>query len=302
MEYLRTPETSFENLPDYNFAPHFVEINDTQGGTLRVHYLDEGPQDGPLVLLLHGEPSWSYLYRFMIPPLVAAGMRCVVPDLVGFGKSDKPTELSDYTYERHVAWLSSLIFDQLNLNDITVVGQDWGGMLGLRLVAAHPERFSRVVVANTGLPDGTAPMTDAFLAWQNFAASVETFPVGGIVNGGCVTNLTPEVIAAYDAPFPGESYKAGARVFASLVPTSTQSASAHENSVAWETLRTFTKPWLCAFSDKDPITHGGEKMFLREIPGTADQPHTTIEGGGHFLQEDRGPEFAEVIATFMRTS
>ena len=302
MEYLRTPETSFENLPDYNFAPHFAEIDDTQGGTLRVHYLDEGPQDGPLVLLLHGEPSWSYLYRFMIPPLVAAGMRCVVPDLVGFGKSDKPTELSDYTYERHVAWLSSLIFDQLNLNDITVVGQDWGGMLGLRLVAAHPERFSRVVVANTGLPDGTAPMTDAFLAWQNFAASVETFPVGGIVNGGCVTKLTPEVIAAYEAPFPDESYKAGARVFASLVPTSTQSASAHENSVAWETLRTFTKPWLCAFSDKDPITHGGEKMFLREIPGTADQPHTTIEGGGHFLQEDRGPEFAEVIATFMRTT
>ena len=300
MEYLRTPDDRFQDLPGYDFAPNYLDIPTEDGTSLRVHHLDEGPSDGPVVLLLHGEPSWSYLYRHMIPVLVNGGARCIAPDLVGFGRSDKPTQQSDYSFEGHVAWLTSHVLDALELKDITMVGQDWGGMLGLRLVAAHPERFARVVVANTGLPDGTAPMTDAFLAWQNFAATAEDFPVGVIVNGGSATDLSPEVIAAYDAPFPSDEYKAGARVFPSLVPTSTESPSAKENGEALTTLRNFSKPVICAFSDADPITKNGFKVFLREIAGAQGRENITIEGGGHFLQEDRGPDLAAVVLDALR--
>jgi len=299
MHVVRTPDERFVDLPDYAFSPNYAEVVADDGTSLRVHYLDEGPSDGPIVLLLHGEPSWSFLYRHMIPELARAGARCIAPDLIGFGRSDKPTEQGDYTYERHVAWLDQLVVDILDLDAITLVCQDWGGLLGLRLVAAHPERFARVVVANTGLPDGTAPLTDAFTAWQNFAATADDFPIGAIINGGCTTTLTPEVIAAYDAPFPDDSYKAGARVFPSLVPTTPSSPSAAENAAAWQVLRNFDKPLLCAFSDGDPITKGGFRVFEREVPGAAGQPHTTIEGGGHFLQEDRGPQLAAVVASFM---
>jgi haloalkane dehalogenase len=301
MESLRTPDDRFANLPGYPFEPHYVEIPDGDGGTLRVHHVDEGPADGPVVLLLHGEPSWSYLYRHMIPLLVDAGCRVIAPDLVGFGRSDKPAARADYTYARHVAWLSAHVFDQLDLSGITLVCQDWGGLLGLRLVAAEPDRFAAVVAGNTYLPTGDGTPGKAFLDWQNFSQTTPTFPVGMIVNGGCTTDLPDDVVAAYDAPFPDESFKEGARQFPLLVPTSPDDPEAPANRAAWEVLSRFEKPFLCAFSDQDAITRGNEKGLLERIPGTKGQAHTTIEGGGHFLQEDRGPALAEAVIGLVRT-
>jgi len=272
---------------------------DASSGTLRMHYLDEGPHDAAPILLMHGEPTWAYLYRHMIPALVAAGHRVVVPDLVGFGRSDKPTETSDYTYARHVAWTSELVFDHLDLTDVTFFGQDWGGLVGLRLVAAQPDRFARVCVGNTGLPTGDGKLSDAFLSWQKFSRESPVFPIGNIVNGGTLKELTAEEIAAYDAPFPDDTYKAGARIFPSLVPTSTDDPASADNVAAWEVLDRFERPWLCAFSDGDPVTRGGEGVFQRRVAGAADQPHTTIVGGGHFLQEDKGPELAAVLDEFI---
>lgn len=303
MEFVRTPEERFADLPGWEFEPRYVEVDDTEGGTLRVHHLDVGPADGAPVLLLHGEPSWGYLYRHMVPPLVAAGHRVIVPDLVGFGRSDKPTRIEDHTYARHVGWMRELLFDHLGLTDLTYVGQDWGGLIGLRLVGEHPERYARVVVANTGLSTGDRPMGEAFLAWQTFARETETFPVGAIVDGGCTSTLAPDVVAAYDAPFPDESYKAGPRAMPSLVPSTPDDPASAANRAAWEVLGRFERPFLCAFSDKDPVTAGGERAFLRLVPGTQGQPHTTIEGAGHFLQEDRGPELAQVVIDLIaRTS
>jgi haloalkane dehalogenase len=305
MDVIRTPDECFENLPDYDFSPHYASIpaDPSDGGadeaTLRVHYLDEGPRDAAPVLLMHGEPSWSYLYRHMIPPLVAAGHRVVAPDLVGFGRSDKPTRMDDYSYARHVGWMAALLFDQLDLRDITFFGQDWGGLVGLRLVAAQPDRFARLVVANTGLPTGHGAMSDAFLAWQKFSQEAEHFPVGAIVNGGSASDLPPEVVAAYDAPFPDDSYKAGARIFPTLVPTSLDDPASADNVAAWDVLSRFDRPVLCAFSDQDPITKGGDAPFLERIPGAAGQPHTVAEGGGHFLQEDCGPQLAQTVIDFI---
>jgi haloalkane dehalogenase len=299
MEHLRTPDNRFEGLPGFSFAPHYVEVADTEGGTLRVHYLDEGPNDAPVVLCMHGEPSWCYLYRKMVPIFVGAGYRVIAPDLVGFGRSDKPTKRADYTYQRHVEWMRAALFDNLDLRDITLVCQDWGGLIGLRLVGEHPERFARVCAANTFLPTGDTPPGQAFLNWQHLSQTVEDFAVGVIVTMGSATEPGPEIAAAYDAPFPDESYKAGARQFPMLVPTSPDDPASAANRAAWETLRTFTKPFLTAFSDQDPITRGGDAAFQREIPGCKDQPHTTIEGGGHFLQEDRGEVLAHVVANWM---
>jgi haloalkane dehalogenase len=299
MDVFRTPDERFTNLPGYDFAPNYVEV-DADGGTrLRVHYLDEGPPGAPPVLLMHGEPSWCFLYRTMIPVLVAEGLRCVAPDLVGFGRSDKPTERTDYTYQRHVDWMTSFV-EQVDLRDTTFVGQDWGGLIGLRLVTAMPDRFSRVVAANTFLPTGDTPAGDAFLAWQRFSQDTPEFPVGRIVNGGCTTELADTVVAAYDAPFPEERAKAGARQFPLLVPTSPDDPASDANRKAWEVLREWRKPFLTAFSDQDAITRGGDRAFQREVPGCAGQPHTTIEGGGHFLQEDRGEDLARVVADFVR--
>lgn len=295
MDALRTPDDRFADLPDYPFEPHHVEIPDGDGGTLRVHHLDEGDPDAPVVLLLHGEPSWSYLYRHMVPVLVDAGLRAVAPDLVGFGRSDKPAQRTDYTYARHVSWLSSHVFDALDLHDITLVCQDWGGLLGLRLVAAQPDRFVGVVAANTFLPTGDGKPGDAFLAWQKFSQEAPELPVGRIVNGGCTTDLAEDVIAAYDAPFPDETYKEGARQFPLLVPTSLDDPEAPANRAAWEVLAQFERPFVCAFSDEDKITAGNERHLISRIAGAKDQPHTTITGGGHFLQEDRGPELAQVV-------
>jgi haloalkane dehalogenase len=300
MEVLRTPDDRFDRLPDFPFEPHYVDVD----GSLRVHYLDEGPSDGgtETVVLMHGEPSWCFLYRTVIPVLVDAGLRCVVPDLVGFGRSDKPADRGDYTYARHVEWMRQALFDRLDLSGVTLVGQDWGGLIGLRLVGEHPERFARVVVANSGLPTGDRPLTEAFRNWQRFSQESPTFPIGGIVNGGCVTGLPPEVVAAYDAPFPDDAYTAGARIFPTLVPTSPDDPAAAANRAAWEALAAFERPLLTAFSDGDPITRGGDAIFQRTVPGAAGQAHTTIAGAGHFLQEDKGLELARVVADFVRST
>jgi haloalkane dehalogenase len=298
MELLRTPDERFEGLRGYDLAPHYAETADG----VRVHYVDEGPAEGAPVLLLHGEPSWSYLYRTMIPVLVGAGHRCIAPDLVGFGRSDKPGAPDDYTYLRHVDWMADIVFGHLDLRGITFFGQDWGGLIGLRLVAAQPERYARVVAGNTGLPTGDRPPNDAFVQWQTFARETERFPVGAIVSGGCVSALGDEVVAAYDAPFPDDTYKAGARSFPSLVPTSPGDPAHEANVAAWEVLARFDRPFLCAFSDGDPITRGGERQFIGHVPGTDGQPHVTIEGAGHFLQEDKGEELARVIVDFMAST
>jgi haloalkane dehalogenase len=299
MDALRTPDARFEGLPGFDFAPHYAEVADHDGGRLRVHYLDEGPADAPTVLLMHGEPSWCYLYRRMIPVLTAVGLRAVAPDLVGFGRSDKPTQLEDYTYAGHVEWMRSLLFDALDLHDVTLVGQDWGGLIGLRLVAEHPERFARVVAANTFLPTGEGQPSEAFLNWRRFSQEVDPFPAGTIVNFGCTTELSPDVVAAYDAPFPDSGYVAGARQFPLLVPITPDDPAAAANQAAWKVLEQFDKPFLCAFSDGDPIMRGLDAPLLERIPGAAGQPHTTIAGGGHFLQEDRGPELAQVVVDFV---
>jgi len=301
MKILRTPEERFDNLPGYPFSSHDIEIADGGGGKLRVHYVDEGPSETDPVLLMHGEPSWSYLYRKMIPVIAEAGHRVIAPDLVGFGRSDKPADRNDYTYQRHVDWIQQVV-DKLSLNRITLVCQDWGGLIGLRLVAAAPHRFDRVVVANTGLPTGDQKMTDAFLEWQRFSRETPEFAVGTIVSSGCHQPLSQAIIAAYDAPFPDETYKEGARIFPSLVPSTPDDPAAPANREAWKVLQGFEKPFLTAFSDKDPITRGGDKVFQKLIPGAKNQPHTTMQGGGHFLQEDCGPAFASVVIDFLEST
>ena len=299
MEVVRTPDERFTALPDFPFAAHYTDVPSGDGGTLRVHYLDEGPADAPVMLLLHGEPSWCFLYRKMIPILAAAGFRCIAPDLVGFGRSDKPTERSAYTYAAHVEWMRAALFDALDLHDVNLVCQDWGGLIGLRIVGEHPELFARVVAANTFLPTGEQPAGEAFLNWQRFSQTVADFDVGFIVGTGCHTELAPAVTDAYRAPFPDDSYKAGARQFPMLVPTSPDDPASAANVKAWETLRAWDKPFLTAFSDNDPVTRGGDRAFQRDVPGCAGQPHTTIEGGGHFLQEDCGAQLARVVVSWV---
>lgn len=293
MNVLRTPEERFANLPDYPFAPHYLEVDG-----LRIHYVDEGARDGQVVLMLHGEPSWSFLYRHMIPHFVAAGHRAVAPDLVGFGKSDKPADRHDYTYQKHVDWMWGWL-QAAELQEITLVCQDWGSLIGLRLVAEHPERFARVVLANGGLPTGDQKMPEAFQQWLHLSQNISKFPVGRFINGATTTNLSREIVAGYDAPFPDESYKEGARIFPALVPSTPDNPASEANRQAWQALMKFEKPFLTAFSDSDPITAGGDRFFQRMVPGAKGQPHTIIEGGGHFLQEDKGPEFAQIVIDFM---
>lgn len=302
MEILRTAEERFQGLPDWPYPPHHAQVDAGDGSSLRIVYVDEGPSDAAPVLLLHGEPSWSYLYRHMIPPLVSAGHRVVAPDLVGFGRSDKPVDQVEYTYERHVDWMLQWL-DEVDLHDLTLVCQDWGGLIGLRLLAAEPDRFSRVVVANTFLPTGDRDPGEAFRRWQRFSQEVEVFDCGAVVSMGCTTALAPEVVAAYNAPFPDQRHTAGARRFPMLVPTTPDDPSAGPNRAAWEVLEAWDKPLLTAFSDKDPVTAGADRAFRERVRGAAGQPHTVIEGGGHFLQEDRGPELAAVVNDFIaRTS
>ncbi len=301
MKLVRTPEERFALLPGYPFAPHYAEVADPDGTKLRVHYVDEGPASADPVLMLHGEPSWSYLYRKVIPVVSGAGLRAVAPDLVGFGRSDKPTERGDYTYARHVGWMAALI-EALDLRNITLLCQDWGGLIGLRLVAEHPERFARVVAANTFLPTGDQRPPDAFFAWQQFSQGVPEFPAGKIVSMACARGLADEQVAAYDAPFPDESYKAGARQFPMLVPSSPDDPAAPANRKAWEVLTRWNKPFLTAFGDSDPITRGGDRVLQAKIPGALGQPHRTLEKAGHFLQEDVGEELGRLVVDFVKRS
>lgn len=293
MDVLRTPDERFANLPGFNFAPHYVDIQD-----LRMHYIDEGPRDADPVLLLHGEPSWCYLYRKMIPVITQAGHRAVAPDFIGFGRSDKLPKKEDYSFQFHVDTVAAFI-EKLALRNVTLFGQDWGGLVGLRLAAENPDRFSRIVAGNTGLPTGDQQMPEAFLRWQQFSQTSPAFDIGRVVQGGTVTTLSDGVVAAYDAPFPDDSYKAGARVFPALVPTAPDDPAAPANRKAWEVLRRWEKPFLTAFSDSDPITRGGHLVFQAQVPGAKGQPHTTITGAGHFLQEDKGEELAAVIVDFI---
>jgi len=299
MKALRTPDERFKNLKGFPFEPIYAEVPDGEGGRLRIHYIDEGPRTADPVLLMHGEPSWSYLYRKMIPILMEAGNRVVAPDLVGFGRSDKPAQRSDYTFQRHVDWMQAWL-DQVDLKRITFVGQDWGGVIGLRLVANQPECFARVVVANTGLPTGDGPMSEAFLNWRKFSIEVPDFNVGRIISMGSKTSLPAEVIEAYNAPFPDDTFKEGARIFPSLVPITPDDPASRANREAWKVLLQFDKPFLTAFSDGDPITGGGHRIFQEKVSGAKGQPHTIIKGGAHFLQEDCGEDFARVIADFIK--
>ncbi|HUN56243.1 MAG TPA: haloalkane dehalogenase [Smithella sp.] len=299
MKILRTPESRFDHLPGYAYEPNYHNVPDFEGGELRIHYVDAGPVKADPVLLLHGEPSWSYLYRKMIPIIVNAGHRAIAPDLAGFGRSDKPADRKDYTYKRHVDWMQALL-DKLDLQRITLVCQDWGGLIGLRLVAQNPAKFSRVVVANTGLPTGDNPMPDAFFSWRKYSQEVPEFKVGDIIAMSNPNDpLSADIIAAYDAPFPDETYKEGARIFPTLVPSTPDDPASSANREAWKVLSRFEKPFVTMFSDGDPITRGGEKIFQKLVPGANGQPHTIIKGGGHFLQENRGEEFAAAVVDFI---
>lgn len=299
VEVLRTPDERFAGLPDWPYEPSYTEVRH-DGVGLRISHIDTGPHDADTVILcMHGEPSWSYLYRKMIPIHVTAGHRVIAPDLVGFGRSDKPTRVDDYTYERHVAWMSDWLLAN-DLSHLTLVCQDWGGLIGLRLLSAFPERFDRLVVANTFLPVGDRPPSEAFMAWRRYSQETPQFNVGRIVEGGCSRKpLPPEVVAAYDAPFPDDSYKAGARAFPALVPIGRDDPSSRANEEAWVQLERFTKPVLTAFGDSDPITKGADRVFQQRVPGASGQPHTTIERAGHFLQEDAGEELARAVNDFI---
>jgi haloalkane dehalogenase len=298
MTILRTPDDRFDNLPDFPFEPHYCEIRDADLGPLRIHYVDEGPGHGPVVLCLHGEPTWSYLYRRMIPLFAAAGLRTVVPDLVGFGRSDKPSERSDYTYARHVQWMKDWLV-AMGLCDVTLLGQDWGGLIGLRLVAEIPERFARFSLSNTALPTGDIPANEAFQRWRKYSQEEPDFDIGHIVNLFGRGNLTEQEVEAYRAPFPSDAYKAGARQFPLLVPISPDDPAAPANRQAWKVLREWHKPALMCFSDSDPIMAGGEKPFLKLVPGTKNQPHVTLKGR-HFIQEEDGEGWARSVIAWIK--
>lgn len=294
MSILRTPDDRFQNLPDYPFAPHYVEVDG-----LRWHYVDEGPRDADPVLLLHGEPSWSFLYRHMIPILAGAGYRTLAPDLPGFGKSDKLSDRSQYTYQKLVDWTAAWLI-ALDLRRITLVCQDWGALIGLRLAMEQEDRFARIVLTNGGLVTGDQTMPDAFNAWQNFTQNVSKLPIGRIIQGGTLTNLSPDILRGYEAPFPDESYKEAARILPALVPTAPDNPATRPNRKALLKLRKWERPFLTAFSDGDPITRGGDRLFQEHVPGAQGQPHTTISGAGHFVQEDKGPELAQIVLDFVR--
>lgn len=294
MKILTTPQERFANLPDFPFEPHYTEIDG-----LRICHVEAG--SGPVVLLLHGEPTWSYLYRKMIPPLAAAGFRAIAPDLVGFGRSDKPSAIDDYSYAGHVAWMWHWL-EAHHLHDVTLFGQDWGSLIGLRLAAEHQDRFARIVIGNGFLPtaDRKAPL--AFRLWRAFARYSPLFPIGRIVNSGSYTRLTPEVMAAYDAPFPDDTFKAGARAFPRLVPTEPDDPAVPANRAAWAALGRWEKPFLTAFGKKDPILGWADRVLQKHIPGARGQPHRDLLGASHFVQEDAGAELAEIIIEFVRAT
>jgi haloalkane dehalogenase len=329
MQTLRTPDERFADLPGYAFAPHYTDVPSGDGGRLRIHRVDEGPRGAAPILCMHGQPTWSFLYRAMIPRFAAAGHRVVAPDLVGFGRSDKPAAREDYSYARHVSWMSAWL-EALDLRGVTLLCQDWGGLIGLRLVAEQPERFARVVAANTALPDGTGfpadagpalralrdatPVVDArglvekfrdpggtppFFYWQKFCADTPELRASEVIGIVAGSRLAPEVLRAYDAPFPDDRYKAGARQLPMLVPILPDDPAIPDNRRAWESLRRFERPFLTAFSDGDPVTAGAEKRFQEEVPGARGREHPVVRGAGHFLQEDKGDELAQIVLRFI---
>jgi haloalkane dehalogenase len=295
MRILRTPDERFTALPDFPYEPRYVTVGDG----LRMAYVQDGPAGGEPVLLLHGEPSWSFLYRKLIPILAGAGLRPIAPDLVGFGRSDKPAGIDDHTYARHVEWVRAFAFDALDLTGVTVVGQDWGGLIGLRLVAEHPDRFARIVAANTGLPTGTQQMSQTWLRFRDAVRTAETLDIARLVRSGCRSPLPDDVLAAYDAPFPDEASKAGPRAMPGLVPTSPDDPASAPNIAAWQRLSTLDIPVLVAFSDGDPITGAMAPVLRSVLPGAAGIDHPTIAGAGHFLQEDAGEQLARKIVRFV---
>ena len=297
MAVLRTPDARFENLPGFEFDANYLEVQDPDLGALRIHYLDEGPEDGPVVLCLHGEPTWCYLYRKMIPVFTAAGIRVLAPDLVGFGRSDKPAQREDYSYRKHVQWMLDWL-RQTGASDITLVGQDWGGLIGLRLLAENPDLFARFSISNTGLPTGDHPVNEAFHRWRKFSQEDPVFDTGMIVNLFGHGSLSNAEIEAYRAPFPSDEYKAGARQFPVLVPTEPGNAAAADNRRAWKALMQWDKPALMCFSDADPIMAGGDQPFLKLVPGTQGQPHITLKGR-HFIQEEDGENWAQAVVSWM---
>jgi haloalkane dehalogenase len=296
VEVYRTPEDRFTDLPGFPWEPSYAEVPAGDGDTLRVAYVDAGPADGPVALLLHGEPSWSFLYRHVIRVLSEAGIRCVAPDMVGFGRSDKPLDVGDHSYARHLEWMRTLAFDHLDLRDVTLVGQDWGGLLGLRLVAEHPDRFARVVAANTGLPTGDFDMPEIWWVFHDVVAGAELLDIGRLVAAGCARGLVDEYREGYDAPFPTEESKAGPRAMPDLVPTRPDDPASDANRAAWARLGEWDKPFLCAFSDSDPITGAMAPILANHVP-TAQS--VTIENAGHFLQEDAGEDLGRHISAFM---
>jgi haloalkane dehalogenase len=295
-EVLRTPEARFDDLPGFPWPARHDEV-----GGLRIASVDVGPTGAPTVLLLHGEPTWSYLYRTMIPVLVEAGLRAVAPDLVGFGRSDKPARAADHAYGRHVAWMSAWLRAR-DLRGVTLFCQDWGSLIGLRLAAEAPERFDRIVLANGGLPTGSPPMPPAFRAWRAFARHSPWFPIGRIVAAGCARGLGPRERAAYDAPFPDRRFLAGPRAMPALVPDRPDDPERAANERAWSVFRGWDKPFLTLFSTRDPITRGGERPWLEQVPGARGLPHRRIRGAGHFVQEDAGPELAREIVALVRST
>jgi len=295
-EVLRTPEARFANLPDFPYTPRYTEV-----GGLRVAHIDEGPRDGQAVLLMHGEPSWSFLYRKMIPVLVAAGCRVVAPDLVGFGRSDKPANRGDYSYLNHVQWMTAWM-EANDLRHLTLFCQDWGSLVGLRMVANAPERFDRIVLANGGLPTGTGEVPAAFRIWRAFARFSPWFPIGRIVKSGCAQGLSAREVAAYDAPFPSRQYAIATRLFPSFVPATPTDPERQNNERAWELFKRWDKPFLTLFSNRDPVTRGGDKIWQKLVPGAQGQPHAVTRGAGHFLQEDKGAEVALACVSFMKAT
>jgi haloalkane dehalogenase len=306
LEVLRTPDARFEKLPDHPFAPHYVDLPGPEGMRLRMHAVDEGPRDAPVVLMLHGEPTWSFLYRKMIPVLVAAGLRAVAPDHIGFGRSDKLADRTAYSYASYVAWMRAFLA-ALDLRDVTLVCQDWGGPIGLSTLAEEPERFARVVAANTILPTVDPELTrgilewrtDALLDWILASQRMPHFSAGAIVAGVCQRPVSAEVVAGYDAPFPDERHLAAARHFPALIPITPGDPGALRNRATWRVLERFERPFLTAYSDGDPATRGWETIFQRRVPGARGQAHATIARAGHFLQEDAGEELAKVVVDFV---
>ena len=291
---LRTPEHCFDHVPDFPYTPRYHDI-----GGLRIACIDEGPREATPILLMHGEPTWSFLYRKMIPPLLAAGHRVVAPDLVGFGRSDKPSHPSDYSYRNHVLWMNAWL-RAIDLQRITLFCQDWGSLIGLRMLTASPDRFARAILANGGLPTGVGrSVPPAFKIWRAFARWSPWFPIGRIVATGCAQPLSPAEIAAYDAPFPTRRHRVAARMFPRFVPAEADNPEREANEAAWRVLESWNKPFLTLFSTRDPITRGGERLFQKRVPGAAGQAHTAIRGAGHFLQEDKALELADHINRFI---